>query len=161
MTSLRSLTVVALALLVAAPLAAQVPPPMGPPPGAGAAQQPGAPPPDVALKAILGLSDTQMAQVQALEETRRTAMEALQRQIGDAQKALGTALQATPPDPATVGAALLKVDSLQKQVKPIADAFRTGFEALLTSAQRSQLDAIRHVDAALHAADALRPLGIL
>lgn len=156
----RALPILALALAVATPLAAQQgPPPGGGPPQAGAPQ--GGPPADKVLVDLLGFTEAQLEQLHQLAEARRSAAEALQRQIAEAEKALGTALEAASPDPATVGAALIRVHGLRKQHVTIDEAFRTGFAGLLTTEQKVKVDSIRDVSAAVQAGDALRRIGIL
>ncbi len=162
----RSIATLALALLVAAPLAAQGPP--GPPPGGPqGGPSAGGPPsggphgisPAQALKDILGLSDEQLASVKTLAETRDQAAQGLQKQLDAAQKALNDALRAK--DAAAVAAALVKLDALRTQLEAIQDTYRVGVEALLTSDQRTKLQAIRETAAALRAVEALRPTGLV
>ena len=107
------------------------------------------------------LPENQLTALRALGETRRTASEALQAQLQAAQKALGDALKVANPDPANIGTLFLKVDSLQKQFKPIDDAFKTGFTNLLTAQQREKLAAIQAVEQQLKAAGALHALGAI
>ncbi len=153
--------ILVLAAAVAGPLAAQGPPPPGPagPPPAGGPQ--GGPPPAAILVEVLGLSDAQLAQFQLLAETRRTAAEALQRQVAEAESALGEAMKAAAPDAATVGAALLKAEGLRKQFAPIEETFRTGVASILTADQKTKLDSIRSAATAVQAGEALRRTGLL
>ena len=157
----KTLLILALAVVIAGPLAAQGPPPQGPagPPPPGGPQ--GGPPPAAVLVDILGFTDAQLAQFQLIAEARRTAAEALQKQVADAEKALGEALKAEAPDPATVGAALLKVEALRKQFGPIEEAFRTGVSGIPTADQRTKLETIRNVASAVQAGEALRRTGLL
>lgn len=157
----KTLLILALAAAIAGPLAAQGPPPQGapgPPPPGGPQ---GGPPPAAVLVDILGFTDAQLAQFQVVAEARRTAAEALQKQVADAEKALGEALQAANPDAATVGAALLKVEALRKQFAPIEEAFRTGVAGILTADQKTKLETIRSVASAVQAGEALRRTGLL
>jgi Spy/CpxP family protein refolding chaperone len=157
----KTLLILALALAVAGTLTAQGPPPPGPagPPPAGGPQ--GGPPPERVLVDVLGVSDAQLAQLHQAAEVRRTAAEALQKQLAEAEKALGDALKAESPDAPTVGAALLKVEGLRKQLLPIEEAFRAAAAAILTAEQKAKVDAIREVSAAVQAAEALRRTGLL
>lgn len=153
--------ILVLAAAVAGPLAAQGPPPPGPagPPPAGGPQ--GGPPPDRVLVDVLGFTDAQLVQLQQLTETRRTAAEALQKQVVEAEKALGVALEAATPDAATVGAALLKVETLRKQLAPVEESFRAGVTGILSAEQRTKLETIRSVTAAVQAGETLRRIGLL
>jgi Spy/CpxP family protein refolding chaperone len=157
----KTILMLALAAAVAGPLVAQGPPPQGPagPPPPGGGQ--GGPPPAAVLVDILGFTDAQLAQFQQAAEARRTSAEALQRQVAEAEKALGEALKAGTPDPATVGAALLKVEALRKQFAPIEEAFRAAVGGILTAEQKAKLDGIREVLAAVQAGEALRRTGLL
>ena len=157
----KTLLVLVLAVAVAGPLAAQGPPPPGQagPPPAGGPQ--GGPPPDRVLIDILGFTETQLTQFQQAAEVRRTAAEALQKQIAEAEKALGDALKAEAPDATAVGAALLKVNGLRKQLLPVEEAFRAAVAGILTAEQRARVDGIREVAAAVQAGEALRRIGLL
>ena len=86
----KTLLMLALAAAFAGPLVAQGPPPQGapgPPPPGGPQ---GGPPPAAVLVDVLGFTDAQLAQLQLLAETRRTAGEALQKQVAEAEKASAT-----------------------------------------------------------------------
>src|SRR5262249_26965886 len=120
----------------------------------------GAPSPDAVLKDVLGLSDAQLTQLHALLEARRSATESLVSQMQTAQKALQDALGAASPDPAAVGAALLQLQSLQKQIQAAGEAFRTQFTGILTDDQKAKLAQIDALDAALRAGQALHALGL-
>lgn len=157
----KTILMLVLAAAIAGPLVAQGPPPQGPggPPPPGGPQ--GGPPPAAVLVDILGFTDAQLAQFQQVAETRRTAAEALQKQVADAEKALGEALKAASPDAATVGTALLKVEALRKQFGPIEEAFRAGVAGILTAEQKAKVDGIREVASAVQAGEALRRTGLL
>ena len=162
----------ALSLLLAAalPLAAQPRgngPNGGGPPGPGNGPGPGGPPPvmgapspEEVLKDVLGLSDAQLTQLHTLLDSRRTAGEALRTQLENAHKALHDAVEATTPDPAAVGNAVLAVRGLEKQLQTAGDSFKTAFEALLTADQKAKLEAIAAIQKSLAAADALHRLGV-
>lgn len=157
----KSILILVLAAAVAGPLVAQGPPPQGAggPPPVGGPQ--GGPPPDRVLVDVLGFTEAQLTQFRQVAETRRTATAALQQQVGEAEKALGAALRAETPDALTVGTALLAVEALRKQFAPIEEAFRAGVTAILTADQRTKLDTIREISAAVQAGEALRRVGLL
>ena len=52
------------------------------------------------------------------------------------------------------------IEPLQRQIAQHQEHFRKGFEELLTPEQRTRLEAIRGVEAAIHAAEALRFFGL-
>ena len=144
----KSAFVLALVLVIAAPIAAQVPP------------LPGGPPPELILKEVLGLSDGQVATLRDLERARSGAAGAIQQQVEAQQQALSAALSAGSPDPGAVGALVISITSLQKQFGQIQEGFRNGFVGLLSDEQRSRVGFIQGVEAALRAAGALHQLGL-
>ncbi|HKC23351.1 MAG TPA: periplasmic heavy metal sensor [Thermoanaerobaculia bacterium] len=154
----------ALSLLLAAalPLAAQRGPNGPGPNGPGPGGPPGAaaPSPDQILKAVLGLSDAQLAQLHTLLESRRSAAEALRTQADAAGKALQTAVEAATPDPTAVGNALLAVRAVEKQAQAANDAFKAAFAAILTDDQKAKVQQIEAIQTALFAGEALRGLGV-
>lgn len=141
-------------------------PPPGPLPGNPGAPagpggpQPQGPPPDVVLKEILGFTDAQLTQLHALLDTRRLAAEALQQQIGAAERALAEAMRAEHPDPAHLGDLLLAVDHLRTQMRQVDEAFRTGFDSLLTADQKAAIEEIHALQQKLLAGEILRGLGV-
>jgi Spy/CpxP family protein refolding chaperone len=138
--------------LIATTLIAQPAPPHGGP------QQ--GPPPQAILDEVLQLSDAQVAAIEQLNEKRRSTVEPIAQQIGTAQQALNAALNAASPDATAVGRAMLTVRDLQRQIEQAQKSFADGFNALLTDSQRTQVQQIRNVEAALHAAQALHALGL-
>jgi Spy/CpxP family protein refolding chaperone len=144
----KSALVLALILAIAAPVGAQMPPP------------PGGPPPELVLKEVLGLSDGQVAALGDLERARAGAAGALGPQLEAQQQALSAALSATPPDPGAVGALVISVASLQKQLGQVQESFRNGFLGLLTDEQKSKVGFIQGVEGALRAAGALHQIGL-
>lgn len=153
----KTLLILALSLAVAAPLAAQAPPGGGPPPAGG----PGGGPPDQVLADVLGFTEAQLAQLRTLAEARRASADSLRTQQMEAEKALGDALKASSPDAATVGAALLRVEGLRKQLASLDEGFRTSVAGLLTAEQKTKLESLRAAAAAVQAGEALRRAGLL
>ena len=117
-------------------------------------------PPELVLKDVLQLTDAQITTLQQLEQTRQQAVEPLMRQIVPAQQALQAALQQSNPDAAVVGQLVVTVDTLQRQIAQYQQDFGRGFLAMLTDAQRSQVQQIQGIEAALRAAAALHQLGL-
>ena len=117
-------------------------------------------PPELVLKDVLQLTDVQITALQQLEQNRQQAVEPLMMQIGTTQQALQAALQASAPDAAVVGQLVVTVDGLQRQIAQHQQDFEGGFLAMLTDAQRSQVQQIRGIEAALRAAAALHQLGL-
>lgn len=140
--------IVALLLAIAVPVAAQTPPP------------PEGPQPEQVLKEVLGLSAEQLGSLRDLAQTRASAAETLRRQVEERQRGLNEALSGTSPDPSTVGALVVSINSLQKQFGQIEESFHNGFRLLLTEEQKSKLAFIRSVEAAIKATGALYRLGL-
>ena len=137
--------------------------PVGPGPGGpGGPGGPSGPPVPIeqVLKDVLDFTDAQITSFRALADARRTAAETLQPRLGDAQKALGDALNATTPNATTVGTALLTVRDLQKQMQGIDDTFKNGVKALLTAAQKQKLTEIQAFRDLQRAAGALGAIGL-
>ena len=111
----------------------------GLPGGHGMLHGSGGLPPEAALKGVFGLSDSQMASLKSLGETRRASFEALQKKIADGRKALDEALNAASPEAAKVGQALLAVRGLEKQMPKVDESYRSGFKALLNADQKQKL----------------------
>ena len=126
----------------------------------GFAQEQQAPPPEAVLHDILGLTDAQMSALHDLEQTRVQTVQPILPQIAHAQQALASILNAVSPDPTAVGNALLAVRGLQAQVEQAQQAFSDGFNGLLTDAQRTQVQHIHAVEAAVRAAQALHAIGL-
>jgi hypothetical protein len=133
---------VLIGLMVAAPLLAEEPSPVG------------------VLKVTLQLTDQQVAAVQQLAESRRSAVEPLAHRMGEQQQSLAAALSAEAPDAATVGTIMVSIRNTQRQVEQQQRAFAEGFLALLSEEQRARVEHIRSVEMALHAAQALHGLGL-
>ena len=117
-------------------------------------------PPELVLKEVLQLTDAQITTLQQLEQSRQQAVEPPMRQIAPAQQALQAALQESNPDPAKIGQLVVTIDALQHQIAQHQQDFGSGFLAMLTDAQRSQVQQIRGIEAALRAAAALHQLGL-
>jgi len=141
---MRRTAMVFLALFIAVPMLAQ--------------QQ--APPPEAILHEVLGLTDAQMTSLQQLEQARQATVQPLLPQLAQAQQGVAAALNADPGDPLAIGNAMLAVRNLQRQIEQAQTTLNEGFLALLTDAQRTQVQQIHGIEAALHAAQALHALGL-
>ncbi len=105
-------------------------------------------------------SDQQLASFRDLAQARASAADTLRRQLEDRQRALSDALSLPTPDPGTAGNLVITINSLQKQFGQIEAGFRNGFLGLLSDEQKSKLEFIQSVEAALRAAGALHQLGL-
>ena len=117
-------------------------------------------PPELVLKDVLQLTEAQVGGLQALAQAHRQAVESLMPQIYTAQEALQMTLQGSNPDATEVGRMVITIDALQRQVGQHQQDYASGFLALLTDAQRAQVQQIRTIEIALRAAAALHQLGL-
>jgi Spy/CpxP family protein refolding chaperone len=132
-------------VLSLATLAVAAPPPPGRPGGPQQQSGPGAAevlPPQL-LAQFLGLTESQIEQSKALGETLRAALEPLRQQQLANQEAIRAALEAG--DSATAGQLMLANYRNGEQMKAAREAFRTGFEALLTSEQKAKFAIYREI----------------
>lgn len=93
-----------------------------------------------AALAGLDLTDAQKAKVKELLEGEKVKYEALRTEGRSAREALATASKSATPDPASVGAAFLRVDAHRRTVKAERAASRQKLEALLTPEQRAKME---------------------
>jgi Spy/CpxP family protein refolding chaperone len=91
--------------------------------------------------ATLDLTDDQKARIKAVFEAKRAGFESLRTQMQADAKALHDAANAPDPDPATVGAAFLKLKQDRAGAKDQFDALMADVKAVLTADQRTRLDA--------------------
>jgi len=118
------------------------------------------PPPELVLQQLLGLESSQVAAIQNLNAQRRAAIEPLVAQMRPLEQELAAAIESASPDASGVGALVLSIRALQRQIMQHDQNARAAFADILTPAQRAQLEAIRGVEAAIHAIEALRLLGL-
>ncbi len=93
-----------------------------------------------AAMAILDLTDAQKDQVKAIFASHKDEAMAFHAQAKADRAALKAAASAVKPDPATVGAAFLKVRADAEAAKAKMNAVKTEIDAVLTPEQRAKLD---------------------
>lgn len=134
----------ALALLLAAtPLLAAGPsaPPAGAPPAGGPAAGPQGPLAGyLRCLAVVGLTETQKADVKAILEAAKPALDALHATLKTDREALRAAITATNPDACAIGAAVLKVEADRQAIGDELAKVRAAIEALLTPEQKAKLE---------------------
>jgi len=91
--------------------------------------------------ATLDLTDDQKAKIKAVFEAKRAGFEALRAEMRADARALHEAADAATPDPATVGAAFLKLKADRAAAKDQLEALMADVKAVLTADQRTRLDA--------------------
>jgi Spy/CpxP family protein refolding chaperone len=103
------------------------------PPGPG----PGGPPPR--LEQVLGLSADQKTALDALRKEQREAARPLFEEQGRLDEQLRKALEATPPDPMTVGQRAIAANAARQRLKALDDSFHQRLVEMLDSKQRQKL----------------------
>jgi Spy/CpxP family protein refolding chaperone len=93
-----------------------------------------------AAMAILDLTDAQKTQVKAIFASHKDEGQAFRAQAKANRDALKAAASAPNPDPATVGAAFLKVRADGEAAKARMKAVRAEIDAVLTPEQQAKLD---------------------
>ena len=120
---------------------------------------PSGPPPEQVLKEALALTDEQVTALEPVLEARPKPTAAQLTQLGDAERTLADALRSERPDPAQLGALLLKVKAARAQVDP-GEALRAQLAKILTPAQKQKLDQLVWLRKSLQAAELLQRLGV-
>jgi len=110
---------------------------------------------------FLGLTPDQMTAWDALLETRKAAVEPLREDLQATEKDLRDLLQGDNPDPAAVGALVLKAKALREQIAAANQAYVDGFDALLAAEQRTKLAFLRRAERAEPLFPAFRLFGLL
>jgi Spy/CpxP family protein refolding chaperone len=95
-----------------------------------------------ALQSYLGLSDTQVQQLQSIRQQVASSLASNFSLIRQKQQALDDLLKAGGADPATVGQLLLAIDGLRKQTDSALATARTQELALLTADQKAKLQTL-------------------
>ncbi len=123
----------------------------GPPPGNGPGNGLGmngapaqAPTVDNA-KQYLGLSDTDVANLEALRQTTMQAIQPLAEQLHQQEQALRQAIQSGSATAATIGTATLALETLHKQITQKETEAQVKAAASLTTAQQAKLKTLQAV----------------
>jgi Spy/CpxP family protein refolding chaperone len=100
------------------------------------------PPPPAVVATFLGFTDEQAEQFGILLNQFQTNLRSLQEQIAPRQQQLDALLSQPTPDPATVGALVLQLHALQKQVQQAVQTFQNAFAGLLAPEQKQKIEAV-------------------
>lgn len=92
-----------------------------------------------ALKAYLGLSDTQVASLKAALKARADANQPIREQIQAKQKLLDEEMAKDNPNPTTVGNLMVEIKKLRDSIRDKATGPFTDALAVLTPAQQTKL----------------------
>src|SRR5258706_9118125 len=142
------ITLAVLAMLVAA---------LAQPPG----PHPGGPPRLDAIKAYLNLTDAQLQGIGDLKSKEHDAIAPLAQAAGDKEKALHDALDGGSTDAAALGALLMQVRDLHKQIDQVRAATQAQERALLTPDQTAKLGALADAARLLPAVAQASELGLI
>jgi periplasmic protein CpxP/Spy len=91
----------------------------------------------------LDLTDSQKAEVKRIMDARKATFDSLHERARADWEALDAAADARSPNPATVGAAYLKVRANREAMKAERQALMDQIRAILTPEQRDKLDAMK------------------
>jgi Spy/CpxP family protein refolding chaperone len=99
--------------------------------------------PPAVLAELLDLTEAQQTQVQSLRETLRATVEPLH----DTQRANHEQIRAAVEagDAAKAGALLVANHGIAQQIKAARDAYRAGFEAILTAEQKTKFAVVQEL----------------
>ena len=112
------------------------------------------------LKATLDLDDQQVAQLQQMIQTREAAIGAAQRQAEGFRTQLESALSQPNPDAAAVGALVISIRGVEKQIAQHQADFRNAFLGILSDEQIQRVESFRFIRAAFMGGTALDELGL-
>ncbi len=110
------------------------------------------------VKQYVGLSDTDVANLEAMRKTAATDIEALVKQMAEAQQALRAATRSGSATADTLGAAQLAIENLRKQIARKQEDAQARAVATLTPAQQAKLKTLQ---AAIDLAPTIREAGAL
>jgi periplasmic protein CpxP/Spy len=91
----------------------------------------------------LDLTDSQKAEVKRIMDARKATFDSLHERARADWEALDAAADAQSPNPATVGAAYLKVRANREAMRAERQALMEQIRAILTPEQRDKLDAMK------------------
>ena len=91
------------------------------------------------LQQRLGLSDTQMNGIRALQENRRKEAQSLRQETQQKRQTLRQLMQQTNPNPTDVGNATLALKESRDRMRDVNQRFESGLKGLLTPDQVQKL----------------------
>ena len=123
------------------------------------AQEP--PPAPAVVAQFLGFSDSQTTQLVGSVQSLQSRIATLQQQAATAQQSLEQLVNSNNPDPAAIGARLLAVRAIQKQIQAALDSYHKLFVSLLTPDQMQKVQAVTQAGALLPAVNAFAQLQLI
>jgi Spy/CpxP family protein refolding chaperone len=91
------------------------------------------------LQKELGLNESQLSGIRALDENRRKEMEPLRQELRQKKQTLRQMMEAANPNPADVGNATLSLKDTRERARDINQRFMSGLKGLLTPEQQQKL----------------------
>jgi Spy/CpxP family protein refolding chaperone len=91
------------------------------------------------LQKELGLNESQLSGIRALDENRRKEMEPLRQELRQKKQTLRQMMEAANPNPADVGNATLSLKDTRERARDINQRFILGLKGLLTPEQQQKL----------------------
>ena len=129
------------------------------------AQMPPAPPgpvrPAEAIKRILDLTDQQVQQLADLRTSHMNQVRTLTTQVRDLARRQRELLESSAPDPAQVGALVIQIRGLRKQLQDARTAYHNAALALLTETQKQKVAQIQQALELAPQAGPLAAFGLL
>lgn len=119
------------------------------------------PKPKEVVAKFLELTADQVTQWDALLQKQLDAVKPLAEQVKANGEALRTLLEQPTPDPAAVGALVIKNKQLGDQIGTLHKEYVQGFEALLTTEQTTRLNSVRLANRLQPVLPAFHALGLL
>lgn len=107
------------------------------------------------LTRYLGLSSSQVTQIQGFLQTLQTSLQSVQTSRATLCQQLRTDVTAATPNPTTVGTDYLALIANQAKVQAAITAFETSVEGILTSAQLTKFQALVQAAGTIVGNDAL------
>lgn len=118
------------------------------------------PNPVVVMAKYLDLSEAQIADIRAILEEKKAALDALAEEVKQNRQELKTAIEAEPPSPQEIGTIVLELHGLRQERKALHEEIRSAVLALLTPAQQVKMEVLEGVAALEPVIHAARKLGL-
>lgn len=119
------------------------------------------PPAPALVVQFLGFSESQSAQFQKLVENLQSSVGPLQQQAAAGQQSLEQLVNSDHPDPAAIGARVLAVRAIQKQILSALDSYHNLFTGLLTGDQVQKVQFVTQAGQLLPAVRAFAQLQLI
>ncbi len=113
------------------------------------------------VKAVLGLTDDQLAKLKQFQQDKMAATQSFYAKMSDKQKELNLLLESNSADPTKIGTLMLELQTLRKQPAPGgSDVHEKAIESL-SAEQKMKLGKLEEALKMRNAADQATQLGLL